>query len=620
MLYSQILAFILVMVVFEAYSPAKPILSPGETLLGCLALAAWLWAGCRMSIAWLLHRLGGPRSPLDPARAARRLSFALQIAALAAQLAMVTTLDLKAHLVSIPWLAASHTLAGILAASLYMALACLVWSQTYRLESLVLQQPWSRGQFVAGQARFVAPVIFPWFLLSLLSDLATWLWPQGEDWLSGQWGDLAFLALFALMVAIIFPPLVRGWWGCREVPPGPVRSVVQETLDRLGVKVAAILNWPIMGGRVLTAGVLGLVPRLRYLLITPALAEVLSPSELSAVVAHEAGHVKKFHMAKFIALFMGFFFMAYALAEPLDILLRLLVYWLAGTGWGADMLTAEDGGESFLSLALSLPLVLLLIAYLRFAVGYFMRNYERQADLFALKALGTAEPLITALEKIARLAGNIRDLPSWHHFSVAQRVRALEAAQAQPQLIAAHDRKMRRAMLVYLLVLGAMVAAGNLMTFRQAGRALGQRTVDRLIERRLAEQPGNIRLLVTRGVLRFQQGREAEALADLRRALALAPRDPETLNALAWVYATAKDASLRRPAEARRLALEAVRLRPAPHIWDTLAEAFFANGQPRQALAAARSALAAGPKQRLDYYRKQLRRFRRAAGREPSQP
>lgn len=619
-LYTQILAFILVMVVFEAYAPARPDLSPIETLLGCLALAAWLWAGCRMSIAWFLHRLGGPRAPLDPVRSARRLSFVLQVGALAAQLAMVTALDLKAHMMGVSWLAASQTLAGMAAAALYVALACLVWSQTYLLERAVMHQPWSRGSFVAGQARFVAPVIFPWFLLSLVSDLTAWLWPGGEAWLAGQWGDLAFLALFALMAAFMFPPLVRGWWGCREVPPGPVRGAAQETLDRLGVKVAAILNWPIMGGRALTAGVLGLVPRLRYLLITPALAEVLSPAEISAVVAHEAGHVKKWHMVKFLGLFMGFFFMAYALAEPLDILLRLLIFWLAGTGWGAELLTAEDGGEGVLSLALALPLVILLIAYLRFAVGYFMRNYERQADLYALKATGSAGPLITSLEKIARLAGNIRDLPSWHHFSVAQRVRALEAAQDRPELIAAHDRKMRRALGLYLAILAAVVVAGNLMSFSQTGRSLGRSTVDRLIEHRLTEQPANVRLRIARGVMRFEQGQEAEALADLNRAVQLAPRNPEALNALAWLYATAKDSSLRRPAQALRLALEAVRLRPAPHIWDTVAEAFYVNGQPAQALAAARSALAARPTERLDYYRKQLARFSRAAGREPAAP
>ena len=77
--------------------------------------------------------------------------------------------------------------------------------------------------------------------------------------------------------------------------------------------------------------------------------------------------------------------------------------------------------------------------------------------------------------------------------------------------------------------------------------------------------------------------------------------------------ATAKDHSLRRPKKALAMALEAVRLSPTPHIWDTLAEAYFINNRPRLAAAAARSALAAKPKNRLDYFKGQLKRFEKAA-------
>jgi Zn-dependent protease with chaperone function len=57
-----------------------------------------------------------------------------------------------------------------------------------------------------------------------------------------------------------------------------------------------MLKWPIFEGRMLTAGIMGLVPRYRYILITESLMDVLSIEELKAVVAHEMGHAKYRHL------------------------------------------------------------------------------------------------------------------------------------------------------------------------------------------------------------------------------------------------------------------------------------------------------------------------------------
>jgi hypothetical protein len=79
------------------------------------------------------------------------------------------------------------------------------------------------------------------------------------------------------------------------------------------------------------------------------------------------------------------------------------------------------------------------------------------------------------------------------------------------------------------------------------------------------------------------------------------------------VLATARDPSLRAPGEALKLALAAVASAPRPHIWDTLAEAYLLNHEPVKALAAAKAALAAGPRERPEYYEAQVERFKRQA-------
>ena len=51
---------------------------------------------------------------------------------------------------------------------------------------------------------------------------------------------------------------------------------------------------------------MGIVPGLRYILLTPALIETMSIAEIEAIMAHEIGHVKKFHLLLYVFLITGF--------------------------------------------------------------------------------------------------------------------------------------------------------------------------------------------------------------------------------------------------------------------------------------------------------------------------
>ena len=613
LLFSQIIAFILVMVVFEAYRPARPTLSALESLLICLALAAGLRLLARLVVRRLLARLRGPYPPPDPGGRARRLVALLHGAAVATLVLMITLGQLKAHLVTLPGMGHSDTLLGLGAVLIYFLLLIQVWAASHPLEQEVMGHDLSRNDYVRGQARFVAPVAFPWLGVTLLRDLLALLWPAANAWLDTTAGELVFLGGVALGLALFFPPLVRTWWGCRPWPQGPVRELCQEVLRLCRVRVNEVLDWPILDGKMLTAGLLGVAPRLRYLLITPALAQALSPSELAGVVAHEAGHARHRHIPIFLLLFLGFFLAAFAMSEPISLGLTGLAWWLAGSDWGASLLTSPGAASSWFSLLVALPLLAFLVFYLRLVMGFFMRHFERQADYFSLNFLASAAPLVGALEKIARIAGNIREAPSWHHFSVAQRVRALVEAQERPALVREHRAMLRRAAGIYAAGLALCLVVGWGVGASGLEESLHARLMIRLMERQLARNPHHAGLQMSLGILLFEQGNEHRAKDHLALAVRLAPRNPEALNSLAWFWVSAKDPNLRRPVQGLRMALQAVTLRPAPHIFDTLAEAYFANQQWERALAASRAALAAGPKNRLDYYRAQLERFTKAA-------
>ncbi len=620
MLFTQIMAFIVVMVIFTAVPAGRRELSWGESLAAAAITLLWLAVGARLAVVLLRRRLAGRRPPADPVRAARPLAWVLNLAAIGSVALMAFGLDLKAHLYTLPLVRASETVAGLAAVFIYLLHLVVIWHALHPLEREVYGRDISARDYVLGQLRFVAPVTFPWLLVTGLRDLLLALWPGLRGFLDSLGGELLFLGFFFLLMVLFFPPLVRHWWGCRPLPQGPLRDLATRVLDQAGVKVGQMLYWPILGGRLLTAGILGVAPGLRYLLVTPALDQALDSSAMAAVVAHEAGHVRHRHMLTYLVLFVFFLLSGYALHAFFRLALLLGFYGISSWPEGLTWLATTSLTSSLMVGIEAVGLVLGLLIYVRFVMGYFMRHFERQADFFALTLQGSAEPLIRALETVARLSGNIRDLPSWHHFSVAQRVDALRSAQDHRGLVAVHKAKLKRAAAIFAMVMAGLLGSGMWLTVADPGQAVGKVVESRL---RLYAQRKLEQRLQTRGsltprermnlaILRFEHGQERQAISDLEGLLARYSRNPELLNTLAWVLATARRKSLRNPQRALALARLAIEIKPAPHIWDTLAEAFFINGQAAKAVAAIRAALAMDPKRRRGYYQRQLDRFQAA--------
>jgi rhomboid protease GluP len=105
-----------------------------------------------------------------------------------------------------------------------------------------------------------------------------------------------------------------------------------------------------------------------------------------------------------------------------------------------------------------------------------------------------------------------------------------------------------------------------------------------------------------------------EAIKHYKEAIQLKPDFAEARNNLAWLLATADDQKFRNPNEALEQAQKAVELshwKEATFI-DTLAEAFYANGQFRQAVATQEKALALDPGNKT--MQAHMARYRKAAG------
>jgi len=92
------------------------------------------------------------------------------------------------------------------------------------------------------------------------------------------------------------------------------------------------------------------------------------------------------------------------------------------------------------------------------------------------------------------------------------------------------------------------------------------------------------------------------------RIIQMDPAQSLAYNNLAWYLATAPYEELRDPSRAIHLAKRAVELEPLPMYLDTLAEAYYANGQYDKAVKVIEMAIS-NAKERRDYYEGQLRKY-----------
>jgi tetratricopeptide (TPR) repeat protein len=382
------------------------------------------------------------------------------------------------------------------------------------------------------------------------------------------------------------------------------REALEEFCREHRFRVGDFMYWPILAGDAITAGIMGILPRLRYILMTPSLVALLDTSELQAVAAHEMGHVRRYHIPFYLVFFLGYSVLAYSLQDVLLLLLlkqKVLLNWMISPG-------SQD--LTLFSIVYSLPLVALMVIYFRYVFGFFMRNSERQADIYALELIGHPLTLIASLEKIAVASGHIHDLPSWHHFSIRQRIDFLLDCWRNPRLMRRHHQKLYGAAAVFLVLVMALAAAGSRFKESALARTWQAEVAATLLENHFEMQGGKDDLFGVLGGLLLEQGRFGEAKGLLQKRLEHAPDDPQTLNNLAWLYATAPPPFFD-PQAALDLARKAARLEPDAYVLDTLAEAYYVNGRYAEALAAIRRAIALRP-EKVKYFQEQEEKFEKA--------
>jgi len=508
----------------------------------------------------------------------------------------VYALNLKKFIDWIPLFQRFPTLTALCFLLLFFMYISIVYYWEYEVYSLLHSDNPSRLMYIYSNLSFSLPMLLPWLFISLIGDLYYFL-PQGpfKSMLDSTVGENIQFFILLVIIALFAPKLIKKIWRCVPLPEGIYRDCIDSTCKSAGIGYSNILYWPIFGGKMITAGVMGLTKRFRYILVTHALIESLNLEELRGVIAHEIGHVKKLHLIKyFISVLLFSFIIVNIVNSGLFFCYKLL---------GADHFHMA-------TIMFTCFMILFLVLYFRLIFGYFMRNFEREADIFAFQMIGSAAPLISAFNKITFYSGRPPTQPNWHHFSIAQRIAYLERCEANPEWIRFHDRKVKRSMAAYLM--GVLIFIGLSFQFPDYSKSeLFMIHAEEILEAAIEKEPNDSELYELLGEAALLKKHYHKAIYAYYKSLKIAPDNPEILNNIAWLYATCEDKEIRNPKLALELAQKAAELESSHYILDTLAEAYYVNGYFEKAVRLAEEVMKMDLKN-PEYYEKQLKKFKQA--------
>lgn len=447
--------------------------------LPMIALGSW-WA-TRRGITILKTRLDAPHA--GP-QFHHRFMAGMRGVVLAHFAALVFLTDWPALRAS-PQRPALQIFGDFLTLSPYVVGLLLTWIASYPMENVLRSEVmadapeeadgmrvWGFGAFLGFQIRHHFLIVaVPMSLILFCANLCRGYertinelvgWDFAADFLLGTWAAIVF---------VVSPVLLRRIWRTAPLEKGVIRDRLEEICQRVGLRCRDILVWK-SDGLMINAAVMGLVPQLRYVMLSDGLLAAMNVQQIEAVFGHEAGHVRHRHIQ---------FFLVFA-----------FVGWLAVAGVmeGAARWSKHFAGDAAL-LTTSVQGIGLLVSAVVWGIGFgwLSRRFERQADMFGAQCVSPesadcrlpcsvhleadkesvgpahvcrtgAAVFTSALDKVAVLNGIPHEERSWRHSSIGSRMRFLTSLAGDPARARRFDREVSHVKMgmLTLAVVGSVIS------------------------------------------------------------------------------------------------------------------------------------------------------------------
>ncbi len=362
--------------------------------------------------------------------------------------------------------------------------ATAVWIGAYPLDRMLRArriesgcdsqlESWSLLRYLDLQLRhhvliLAVPLLIILFTYNLLHAYERNLQVLFWNWI---WITDVLLGAVALFVFAIAPMMLIRIWHTESLKDGPLRTRLESLCGKAGLCFRDIRVWN-SDGAMINAAVMGVVPSIRYVMLSDGLLQSMPEERIEAVFGHEIGHIKHRH----IPFFLIFTYVGWVLvAGIMELLSQLSVSGVAFT---------QFDRTAILSIGLGLMVIFWGIGF-----GWLSRWFEWQADIFGAscvtpksanctlpcsvhpdsKTVNTSESRVCAsgaaifsqaLDQVALLNGIPANERTWRHPTISSRLRHLATVAGDPKQAQKFARRVLR-IKVWLLALAVIGSAGT---------------------------------------------------------------------------------------------------------------------------------------------------------------
>lgn len=255
-------------------------------------------------------------------------------------------------------------------------------------------------------------------------------------------GTLEFVLILFLILTFA-PVFMVKIWPVKPMDNSYIKEIIFNFFKAYKVKIKEVYILEDIGKKIYTAGVIGIFPKFKYIFFSRPLLNILNLEEIIGVLAHELGHIKNRHAFWLLLLLIN-------LPVMLNSLFLLIIFLSSLLGYNI-ILFLYNLDRVYKELLFFIYIILVSYVYLRYIFGYFLRQFEREADFYSLMVIEDPRPLISALLKIGEVTGQLYK-KSWHHYGLAERIEFLEKASRQTLLFKSHYQRVRILILFLILI------------------------------------------------------------------------------------------------------------------------------------------------------------------------
>lgn len=303
------------------------------------------------------------------------------------------------------------------------------------------------------QLRMIIPFTIPFLLFTFALDLIK-LYPSSiiQEAFSGPsmnlLGSLILFVcslLFMLAMMVFLPFFIQLIWKCTPLEESELKKRLDKICEKANFKHGGMKIWTVMNDS-LTAAIVGVIPKFRYVMFTKRLLNEFPEDAIEAILVHEIGHSYRKHLLIYPFIIFGMMVVAGLFSLFIsETLIHFLTY--------ENMLHPSNFWSFFDPLIVFILYALLIAVYFRLVFGFFSRLFERQADLHVFQLQEPAEKMILALDSVGVSTGNSHKIPSWHHYSIEERINFLRKASLDHKNIDQHHQKVKFSLAAYSLFL-----------------------------------------------------------------------------------------------------------------------------------------------------------------------